>query len=214
MVGVDPDEYARFRAYQAREAERERERIAQLWVRWAREVGGDPQGIVRAYKMATMLMAAHGVEAWTLRIGNARRQDGSVTYKFHPGTRVWDGKPGILTLSGPLMSLWTESQQRETILHEIAHIKAPDHGHDAYWGYRCAQLGIQPRRCWSDDKVDSAPPVRSRAPRTRLWVGTCPGGHAHRPRTRKPTTRYSCSQCSPGRFDEDALITWARTGES
>ena len=209
---VDAGEYAAFKAHQAAEAAKESQRMAAQWITWAEEVDGDPHAILRAYNMAVKLMAEHGVGDWTLRIGNARRQDGSFQFRYAPGTRVWDGKPGTLTLSGPLMSLWTEEQQRETILHEIAHTLCPDDFHGPRWGWWCAKLGIEPRPCWDEARVASAPPLRTRRPSPRPWVGTCPGGHAHKPRTRKPTARYSCNGCSPGRFDENALITWTKEG--
>jgi hypothetical protein len=205
-VEVDAAQYAEFLAYQSGEAAREQERVAAQWAAWAGQVGGEPWKIGRAHDLAVALMADHSVSAWTLKFGNALRKDGSVHYLHRPGSRMWDGKPGTLTLSGPLMSLWTAEQQRETILHEIAHIMCPDNGHDAVWGYHCARLGIEPRTCWDESRMASAPPVKQRV---RPWVGTCKGGHAHKPRARKPTARYSCAACSPGRFDPGALVTWA-----
>ena len=159
---VDAAAYAEFQAFKAEEVRRRTTRIAGQWKTWAAEAGGDPQAILRAYRMAVKLMAEHGVSAWTLKIGHARYQDGSIRYKYKPGTKVWDGNPGTLTLSGPLMSVWTEEQQRTLILHEIAHIKCPDDGHGPWWGWHCHALGIEPRRCWGEEEIQRAMPAIKR----------------------------------------------------
>ena len=196
---VDAEDWAAFQAFQRQEAARKRERIAAQWVRYAREAGGDPMSITRAYKMATVLMAAHGVSDWELRVGNGLREAGSAKSRVNRDDGLFN-QPGTITLSGPLMSLWTEEQQRETILHEIAHaLTGPRH--DSRWARACHTLGIPAVRLWGENGEAHAP---------LPWVGTCPGGHAHRPRARRPTTEYSCNLCCPGRFDENALITWAK----
>ena len=161
-MDVSAEDYAAFQAFQAQKAAREQDRTGALWARWAREVNGDTASIFRAYRMAVKLMAEHGVSAWTLKIGHARYQDGSIRYKYKPGTKVWDGNPGTLTLSGPLMSVWTEEQQRTLILHEIAHIKCPDDGHGPWWGWHCHALGIEPRRCWGEEEIQRAMPAIKR----------------------------------------------------
>jgi hypothetical protein len=38
------------------------------------------------------------------------------------------------------------SYLRNIILHEVAHILEPDHGHDQVWKNRCVELGINPDR--------------------------------------------------------------------
>lgn len=173
-------------------------KIPAQWVAWALDVGGDPFRIEHARRMAVELMAENNVQAWTLRIGGAKDQAGSIRY-----TRVrrrWDGKPGTITLSGPLMSLWSDEQQRTTIKHEIAHALWPDDGHGRYWRMECVRLGIPPARLWGEDGETRIP---------GQWYGTCPGGHQHRPRQRQPRVSHSCSQCCPV-YDKRYEVTWTR----
>lgn len=199
-VEVSVEDYAAFRAFQAREAARKRERVAGSWARWAREAGGDPANIARAYSMAVDLMGEHGVSGWELRVGHGTRQAGSVVYQYTPGTRLWDGNPGSLTLSGPLMSLWDEEGQRGTILHEIAHCKYPDDAHGGLWARECARMGIPAARCW-----DPGLPVAPSA-----WAGTCPGGHPHA-RAREPKNPVSCDLCTGAPvYDARYEIAWYR----
>jgi len=174
-------------------------KIPAQWVRWALEVGGDPFKIEKTRRLALDLMDEHGVSDWKLRIGGARDQAGSVVYRKVRG--VWDKQPGTLTLSGPLMSLWDEGQARDTILHEIAHTLCPDSGHNPIWQYHARSIGARPNRLWGE-----AGETRIEKP----WKGTCPGGHKHRARRRKPRQQWSCSACNPGEFDPRYAITWTR----
>ena len=105
-------EIAEFRALKAAEVARKHKRMASQWVAWAAEVGGDPQAILRAYDMARALITEHA-PGWELKFTGARERDGAIHYWHKKDTKEWDGVPGTLTLSGPLMSLSTEAQQRE-----------------------------------------------------------------------------------------------------
>ncbi len=206
-MDVSAEDYARFQAYQAEQVERKSHRLAKQWVDWASEVGGDAQNILRAYTMATELIAEHA-PGWELKFTDARKQDGCIKYRYAPGTRVWDGKPGTMPLSGPLMSLLTADQQRELILHEIAHACCPDDNHGPVWGWHCHRLGI-PVQVHTPSGVPRVP-ARVRKPNPFAWSGICPAGHHTRLRASKPRGNHSCSTCSPGRYDEDALIVWEK----
>jgi hypothetical protein len=171
------------------------------WLKWAREVGGDAFNIEYARRLAEDLMAEHGVSDWALRVGRGRDQAGRVDYRAVRGR--WDGKPGTVTLSGPLMSLWTPDQARTTILHEIAHILCPDAKHGPLWKAHCRRLGIKPHRLWGEggeQQIEGA------------WVGTCPGGHTHRRRRRKPRQQWSCTKCNPV-WDHQYIITWTKQAQ-
>lgn len=174
-------------------------RILPQWVKWAVEVGGDPFNIERARRMAAELMEQHGVAGWELVIGSSREDAGGIQFRKVRGR--WDGKPGTLRLSGPLMSLWAEDHQRDTILHEIAHALCPDDYHGPLWRYHAARIGANPTPYWGEageQRID------------RDWIGTCPGGHTHQNHRRKPTKVWSCTQCNPDGFDERFIITWTR----
>jgi hypothetical protein len=173
-------------------------RIPAQWVRWALEAGGDPFSIERARRTALRLMSVYGLSEWKVRIGGANELGGSVTSSVDR-TRLFS-KPGVLTLSGPLMSLWDESQREQLIRHEIAHaLSGPLHDHR--WVAACHRVGARPERCWGKDGEAKIPGD---------WHGTCPGGHRHKPRQRKPRVNYSCSTCHPGEFDPRYVVTWAK----
>jgi hypothetical protein len=146
---------------------------------------------------AVELMTEHQLYGWSFRFDNAKRRAGETT--------VWrDGRPGMITLSAPLMSLWTPEQRRDVILHEIAHaLRGASGGHDARWRAICHRIGADPAREYETAEHASLP---------FPWTGTCPNGHKHGrdrlPRGRDP--RRSCTQCSD-RFDTRYLITWERT---
>lgn len=140
---------------------------------------------VRAQAQA--LMDAHGLADWTLRFDNAKRRAG-----------MCDRAGKVISLSFPLMSVWTEAQRADTILHEIAHALTSG-GHNAEWRQMCRTIGADPARTWGqkdEEELDAK------------WTGTCPAGHVI---TRERLTRKgrlgSCSRCST-RYDARYLISW------
>jgi hypothetical protein len=173
--------------------------IPAQWVKWALEVGGDPFRIERSRRMTLELMETHGVGDWALRIGHGKDEAGSIRYRKSRGK--WDGQPGTLTLSGPLMSLWIPEQARDTALHEIAHIMAPDDGHGPVWRHHVRRIGGRPVRLWGEAGENQI---------EKPWKGTCPGGHPHRPRRQRPRQQWSCTACHPGEFDARFVITWTK----
>jgi hypothetical protein len=140
-------------AYDAARLERAADWFAEnpAAARWAKEHNGDPWAIEHAHWEAEQLMDAAGVGGWELRIGSGLKEAGSIWYVYRPGTKLWDGNPGRLTLSGPLMSLWTPRQRRDTILHEIAHALCPDDGHGRVWRDWCTRFGISPTARWGKE---------------------------------------------------------------
>jgi len=143
-----------------------------------------------ARRLATGLMARHGLTGWRLVFDNAKTRAGVCRY---------DRKE--IGLSGPLISLYAREQVTETVLHEIAHALAgPRHGHDRVWRATARRIGCSGQRCLPVD----APSVEG------PWVGICPAGHrttAHR----RPIRVKSCRGCSPG-FAETAIYTWSYRG--
>ncbi|NCD16831.1 MAG: sprT domain-containing protein [Actinobacteria bacterium] len=137
-------------------------------------------------RLATGLMARHGVGDWSLGWDNARTRAGMCRYN----TRT-------ISLSRPLMALYEREQVREVVLHEIAHaLVDAKHNHDAVWRAKAREIGSTGARALP---VDSPRPP---AP----WVGRCPRGHEFH-RYRRPPARSSCSRCS-SRFDARFLLEW------
>lgn len=141
-------------------------------------------------ELAVSLMAQHGIPGWEFRWDNAKTRAGQC-----------DQKNKVISLSAPLMSLWTRDQAKETILHEIAHAltnpKAPAHGRE--WQLTCMRIGADPTRTWGHNGEQPTP---------AKYKGTCPNGHElfRHKLTRKSITG-SCNRCSPV-FDQRYRFTW------
>ncbi|SNY49657.1 SprT-like family protein [Paractinoplanes atraurantiacus] len=144
----------------------------------------------QARDLATDLMTRHKLTGWRLLFDNAKTRAGACRSDRRE-----------ITLSRPLISLYSPEQVTDTMLHEIAHALAGSgHGHDKVWRATARRIGYTGGRCLPADapQVDGA------------WVGTCPAGHrttAHR----RPIRVRSCPRCAP-RFDVEARYTWTHHG--
>ncbi len=154
----------------------------------ARTVAG--MQISEARRLATALMAQHGLSGWKLVLDNARTRAGVC----RPGRRE-------IGLSRILTGLHTEAEVRDTVLHEIAHaLVGAEHGHDAVWRATALSIGCSGTRCVPETAA------RPDAP----WKGTCPAGHVVS-RFRRPSRVMSCRRCAPS-FDPTALLRWTWQG--
>ena len=73
---------------------------------------------------------------------------------------------------------------KDTILHEIAHVLTPGHGHDRMWKNMCVKIGASPRICATMD----IPP--------RSWVMICNNCNWRKEYYRKPVLHGRvCLKC-------------------
>lgn len=133
---------------------------------------------VDAKLMAWSLLQRHGLAGWRFQFDHARRRFGSC----RPHARV-------ITLSKPLTLLNSESEVRDTLLHEIAHALTPGDGHGRRWKEKCVEIGAVPKRCYSESDV-AAPP----RPLARYSLG-CPACGWWVPRRRRTAGKYICRKC-------------------
>ncbi|MCI6574162.1 MAG: SprT-like domain-containing protein [Arcanobacterium sp.] len=183
--------------------------------------------------LASQLMAEHGLcsDAAGIATVEAGRELGNGALDIHRSRDVANWRLGFdharkragmtdfsaqkITLSAPLMRLYSENMVRQVVLHEIAHaLVGAGHHHDASWKRVAAAIGAEPRA--SLVGTPQVPP---------LWQGRCNGGHEFG-RYRRPQTAASCMACArkeaartgaPLRreYDERYRITWTncKTGE-
>jgi len=124
------------------------------------------------------LLGEHGLVDWTFRFDRAVRRFGSCRWRER-----------VITLSAKLTLLNSEAQVHETLLHEIAHALTPGDQHGAKWRAACVKLGIEPRRCFSDNDV--AMPAR-RESQYEIGCAACAWWHA---RHRLNTKTLVCRTC-------------------
>ncbi|MCI5825709.1 MAG: SprT-like domain-containing protein [Arcanobacterium sp.] len=158
--------------------------------------------------LANELMAQHGIvgsSGWSFGFDHARRRAGQTDFARRR-----------ITLSAPLMRLYSESEVRGVLLHEIAHVLAgAGHHHDAEWKRIAQTIGADPQA-----KLSGAPQLPP------LWEGSCPAGHIFG-RYRKPIGAASCIECARAaaqltgsslrrHYDPRFRITWRNrsTGET
>lgn len=108
-----------------------------------------------------------------------------------------------ITISSHYTELLPEDEIRYVILHEIAHALAGfNQAHGPAFVRQARALGIKPDVCASP----SASPKGA-------WSAVCPAGHSgSRDMHRAPGRVRSCSKCSPGKFNADAILIWSKDG--
>lgn len=137
--------------------------------------------LLEAERQAKMLMAAHGIiqEGWRFEWDNAVRRFGQTRY----GTKT-------ISLSRKLTVQRSVDSVRNTVLHEIAHVKAGHkNGHNAIWRSIAISIGCDGKRC-SDDHIEI----------DYKYIAKCPNGHLGKRYVRKPRASSrprSCGKCSP-----------------
>ena len=101
------------------------------------------------------------------RWSNAKRRFGSCSYRTNRATGEHYGY--VIKISYPLANLNTWEEVKKVVIHEIAHARTPDHGHDRVWQRECIQLGGDGQRCYTNEEHGGV--VKSVQ---KTWIGTCP----------------------------------------
>ncbi|MGA8209029.1 MAG: SprT-like domain-containing protein [Nocardioidaceae bacterium] len=143
-----------------------------------------------AYDEAVRLLAEHGLGQWRVELDTAKRRAGVCRFRDR-----------VIGLSAPLARLHSESEVRDTVLHEIAHaLSGPGAGHGPRWQAEARRLGCSTQRCLPAD----APRVPG------AWVGVCRLGHVTE-RHRRPDRVVACARCSSV-FDLQHVLEWTHHG--
>jgi predicted SprT family Zn-dependent metalloprotease len=133
---------------------------------------------VDAKQLAWALLQQHGLIGWRFQFDHARRRFGSCRPRAQ-----------LITLSKPLTLLNTESEIRDTLLHEIAHALTPGDGHGPRWKAKCIEIGAAPKRCYSESEITAPPrrpaPYQFGCEKCNWWI----------PRRRRTRGSYLCKHC-------------------
>ena len=102
-----------------------------------------------------------------------------------------------ISLSQPLVSLNSEFEVLDCILHEIAHALAFHEDHNEKWKQVAKSIGCNGERCY-DNNIVKTPSMP--------YTGLCPGCNKTVRAYRR--TRIACKQCCNGRYQEIYRIIW------
>lgn len=143
---------------------------------------------------ANYILNLHGLAHWTVRVNRRLRQTyGRCNYELRE-----------IEISAKLAMINPADRTEDTICHEVAHALAPGAGHGAAWKRACADVGAEPRRCFSDRDTNTIP-------RTYKVQGICgPCGNkvvANRQRMPRNTYYHKVGVCVD---PKGARVTWIR----
>jgi predicted SprT family Zn-dependent metalloprotease len=136
-----------------------------------------------AQTLAIDLMSKHDLisKGWRFTFDTAVRRFGCC--KYYSKT---------ITLSKALTELNSESEVKNTILHEIAHALTPGQKHNHVWRRKAIEIGCTGDRCYKSDEVEK--------PESK-YVAFCIGcGKKHR-KHRMTNSISSCGFCSGGKYN-------------
>ena len=113
--------------------------------------------------IAYQLFSQHGLENWSFRFDHAKSRAGMCDYSKK-----------IISISRRYAKTASQSQIKNTLLHEIAHaLVGHSHGHDGIWKSVALEIGCDGKRC--HNLVFSTP----------KWNMHCPKGCFSTPRHRR-----------------------------
>src|SRR5262249_52473488 len=142
--------------------------------------------------LARRLMKQYRVPpAWSFQFDSSKVRFGKCDYRRKQ-----------ISMSRYLVALNTESEVRDTILHEIAHVLAPrGDGHGPAWRSIAHAIGCNGRRCYGNEVTRPKP----------KYKGTCPVCKTVIYRHRR--NKIACSSCTPV-FNNKYAFVWDEAGES
>lgn len=143
--------------------------------------------------LALNLMNQHLTSDWTFEFDRAARRFGCCHY---------DSK--LITVSAKLAALNEEPKVRDTILHEIAHAKAPRAcGHGPEWKAIALAIGCNGERTFSSAQV-VLPPL--------AWTISCDtcGYTGRRGRRKMSACAKCCRDHNGGRFSIQYAFRWTK----
>lgn len=163
-------------------------------VRTATRPEGADMNLVKVRDLARDIMDQHGLRHWTFEFDDAKRRAGICHYAARR-----------ISLSAPLMTVYSESEARDTVLHEVAHaLVGPEAGHGRRWRETAEAIGGTGRQY-----VDPEAPTLDGP-----WIGVCPHGH-RMTRFRRPGMPMSCRRCTRRRvFAPAHLVAWTYRGHN
>jgi predicted SprT family Zn-dependent metalloprotease len=144
----------------------------------------------KAHFLANQLMNQHGIsqKGWKFSFDNARRRFGCCSYRKKQ-----------ISLSRPLTLLNSESEVRNTILHEIAHALTKGHHHDRVWKAKAKEIGCTGDRCYNSKLVKTPEPK---------YIASCKTCGTIHKRNRLTSGTFSCGVCSRSVFNPEFIINF------
>lgn len=143
-----------------------------------------------AEKLALHLMAKWKCDGWAFKWSHGKRQLGCAAIRKNRATGEVVSRQ--LRLSRYLVDLNHEPEVRDTILHEIAHIKAGlENGHNSVWKAWCVKVGARPERCYDASQVNVV------APKYLIVCKSCNKVIGKRMRRMRDIKRRYCKSCGP-----------------
>lgn len=131
--------------------------------------------LIACRRLAVSLMEEHGLtwRGWTFEFDNASARGGVCRYRTK-----------TISLSRKLVPMWSESEVRDTVLHEIAHaLVGPGNGHGPVWRRQARAIGCTGQRT-HDSETAPAP-----------YALRCPTHGEVAKRYRRTGTPYLCAKC-------------------
>jgi predicted SprT family Zn-dependent metalloprotease len=141
----------------------------------------------KAEQLAKELIKQHCPE-YTFRFDKAKARFGRISYTNK-----------AISLSKELVELNSESEVKNTLLHEIAHALTPGCKHNRIWQKKAIEIGGDGQRCYTADCV-VIPKLK--------YTGYCESCGFTAQFSRIPKGRKGCYHCGKGRFDENFLIKY------